>query len=32
MEEWIQWQNTKNEKNIEISLHTIENIVSFSNI
>lgn len=32
MEEWVQWQNIKNEQNIKISLHTIENIVSFSNI
>ncbi|XP_043800114.1 cilia- and flagella-associated protein 70 [Apis laboriosa] len=26
MEEWIQWQNIKNEKNIEIIIHAIENI------
>lgn len=30
MEEWIQWQNIKNEKNIEIIIHAIENIVSFN--
>lgn len=32
MEEWVQWQNIKNEKNIEITIHAIENIVSFSNV
>ncbi|PBC32265.1 Tetratricopeptide repeat protein [Apis cerana cerana] len=26
MEEWVQWQNIKNEKNIEITIHAIENI------